>query len=227
MRQGPPSTPPQSIRVEELPVPKIEIQPEFEDCVPTEFAQNPLEYFENKGVNIKSGETQFAEDGHVREDPTAVKDLPVWRNAAGVELRTVGKRVNTRKGAIGESGDPFYEYTILEQLEALKLPAARPVARAEHAGTHLIVMTRVLGTRWSEKESLQLKENGYSDDDIASLLTQAEEKMGELQQQFEAKGVMRSWKLKDMVFEIDVPNKRILSMTPTDWERTKIEKKAE
>ena len=48
--------------------------------------------------------------------------------------------------------------------------------------------------------------------------------MEELQSQFEEAGITRGWKLKDMVFDIDVENKRIVGMTPTDWERTKIDK---
>ena len=39
---------------------------------------------------------------------------------------------------------------------------------------------------------------------------------------FEQSGVVRGWKLKDMVFQIDVENKKVISVVPTDWERTKI-----
>jgi hypothetical protein len=49
--------------------------------------------------------------------------------------------------------------------------------------------------------------------------------MSELKTQFDTAGVVRSWKLKDMVFEVDVENKKIASMVPTDWERTRIVEK--
>jgi hypothetical protein len=40
--------------------------------------------------------------------------------------------------------------------------------------------------------------------------------MNELRIGFEAAGVKRNWKLKDMVLEIDLDNKRIISVVPTD-----------
>lgn len=211
---------------ERVPPARVEVEPEFKDFVPQEFLSDPADYFEREGKNIKQGEVKFDDEGKVREDPTAVKDLPVWRNQQGEELRVVGRRVNTLKGVVGKSGDPFYEYKILEKLRQMNLPAARPITKAEQGGTHIIVMERIPGTRWSEKESLQLRERGYSDEDIAGLQTQAEQKMEELRQQFESAGVSRGWKLKDMVFQIDIENKRVLAVIPTDWERTRIEEKS-
>jgi hypothetical protein len=207
---------------ENVSAPRVEVEPGFIEYVPQEFMDDPLGYFEHEGKNIKNGERKFDEAGEVREDPTAVKDLPDWKNATNEILSVVGKRVNIAKGAVGESGDPFYEYTILERLSSMELPAARAIAKAEQNGTHIIVMERVPGIRWSERDSLQLKEKGYSDEDIASLFNQAEEEMQALKARFEASGIVRSWKLKDMVIQVDVENKKILSLTPTDWERTTI-----
>lgn len=207
---------------ERPPVPKVEVEPGFAGFVPKEFLNDPSGYFEREGKNIKTGEIKYDEAGVIREDPTAVKDLPVWKNTEGTEIETVGRRVNTAKGIVGESGDPFHEYKILERLAQMGLPAAKPVAKAEQAGTHIIVMERIPGIRWSERDSLQLKENGYSDKEIAALMSKAEQKMNELKARFDAAGVIRGWKLKDMVFEIDVQNKKIVSVVPTDWERTKI-----
>jgi hypothetical protein len=212
---------------EDAPKPKVEVEPEFVAFVPQEFLDDPAGYFEREGKNIKIGEIKYDEFGAVREDPTAVKDLPVWRNDEGVEIQTVGRRVNAAKGAVGESGDPFHEYKLLERLAQMKLPAARPIAKVKQAGTHIIVMERIPGLRWSEKDSLNLKEKGYSDEDIAALMAEAEQKMNELKAQFDEAGVVRGWKLKDMVFEVDVENKKITSMVPTDWERTKIVEKAQ
>jgi hypothetical protein len=216
---------PQNNTQENAPKPKIEIESEFIAFVPQEFLNDPVGYFEREGTNIKTGEIKYDETGKVREDPTAVKDLPVWRNTEGAEIKTVGRRVNAAKGTVGESGDPFHEYKILERLAQMGLPAAKPIAKAEQSGTHIIVMERIPGLRWSEKDSLNLKEKGYSDEDIAALVTEAEQKMGELKAQFDDAGVIRGWKVKDMVFEVDVENKKIISMVPTDWERTKIVEK--
>lgn len=217
---------PQNNTHEDAPKPKVEVESEFAAFVPQEFLDDPAGYFEREGKNIKTGEVKYDETGRVREDPTAVKDLPVWKNAEGVEIQTVGRRVDTAKGAIGESGDPFHEYKILERLAQMGLPAARPIGKAEQANTHIIVMERIPGLRWSERDSLNLKESGYSDEDIIALMNEAEQKMNELKVRFDEVGVIRGWKLKDMVFEVDVENKRITSMIPTDWERTKIVEKA-
>lgn len=217
---------PQNNIQESIPTPKVEIEPGFVEFVPQEFLDDPAGYFESEGKNIKKGKIKYDDSGAVREDPTAVKDLPVWKNAEGVEIQTVGRRVNTTKGAIGESGDPFHEYKILERLAQMGLPAARPIAKAEQANTHIIVMERIPGLRWSEKDSLNLKEKGYSDEDITALMTEAEHKMNEMKAQFDKEGVIRGWKLKDMVFQVDIENKKITSMVPTDWERTKIVEKA-
>lgn len=45
--------------------------------------------------------------------------------------------------------------------------------------------------------------------------------MEQLKKKFEEAGIIRTWKLKDMVFDIDIENKTIRSIVPTDWERTK------
>ncbi len=206
------------------PTPQIKLENGFQDFPPEEFINDPVGYFEREGKNIKSGEIKYDEDGGIKEDPTAVKDLPEWHNAQDEQLHTVGKRVNVEKGEIGKSGDPFYEYKILETIRDINLPAPRPVAKAEQDETHLIVMERATGIRWWEVKSLRLKEQGYTDEDIKNLQNEAQRKMEELQSQFEEAGITRGWKLKDMVFDIDVENKRIVGMTPTDWERTKIDK---
>lgn len=185
---------------ENIPRPKVEVESGFTDFIPQKFINDPAGYFEREGKNIKTGEIKYDETGRVREDPTTMKDFPVWKNKEGEEIQTVGRRVNTTKGAVGESGDSFYEYKILEQLNKMGLPAAKPVAKAEQEGTHIIVMERIPGLRWSERDSLNLKDKGYSDEDIATLIRKAEEKMNELKDQFNKAGVIRGWKLKDMVF---------------------------
>ncbi len=208
---------------EAVPQVKIEVESGCEAFVPEEFKQDPLGYFESKGKNIKSGEIKRDETGRVREDPTAVKELPVWKNADNTELRAIGKKVNIEKGKVGESGDPFYEYRIMEIVSEAGLPTPRPIAKVEQSGAHLIVMEKVQGIGWYDKDALHLKEQGYSNEDIEALKRQAEEQMIQLQAKFEEAGIQRGWKLKDMIFDVDIENKTIRGITPVDWERTKID----
>jgi len=204
------------------PKTKIAIASGFEGFVPDEFKQNPIDYFENNGQNIKSGDIKRDETGRVREDPTAVKELPVWTDAGGQVLWTIGKKVNIEKGKIGESGDPFYEYKIMEAVRSADLPASRPIAKVKQQGQYLIVMEKIQGIGWHGENLLKFKEKGYSDEDVENLEKQAETMMLELQQRFEEAGIIRGWKLKDMIYDIDIENKRIKGVIPIDWERTKI-----
>ncbi len=207
--------------------PKVEVEVEFSDFIPQAFLDDPAGYFEREGENVKPGEIKF-EHGMVREDPTAVKDLPIWKNEKGDELSTVGKRVNVTKALVGESGDPFYEFKILEELQKRGLPATRPVAKAEQGGVHIIVTERIPGMRWREREMLR-KEHGYSDVDMKNFIKRAEKMMGILERKFGESGVIRlgapdhgkpGWKLGDMVFQMDFEKKIIKAIIPTDWERT-------
>ena len=77
--------------------PKIYVDPSYTNFLPQEFIADPLSYFESKGTNIKSGEPTYNEHGEIDEDPTAVKDLPLWTNPEGQTIATVAKRVNTEK----------------------------------------------------------------------------------------------------------------------------------
>jgi hypothetical protein len=210
---------------EEISVVKIEVKQGFTDFVPQEFFDDPSSYFENNGINIKKGEKKTDETGRVREDPTAVKDLPNWKNKEGQELAVVGKRIDITKGKTGESGDPFYEYKILEKLAELELPAARPIAKVEQIDINIIVMERIPGIRWSERDSL-INEKGFSKMEAKDLMIHAQQAMDDLKKRFDDAGIIRKWKLQDMVFQIDFDNKRVLSVIPTDWERTKIKEES-
>lgn len=208
---------------ESSPKARIEIEPGYETFVPGEFAHDPLSYFEANGKNIKSGDVKHDEVGRVREDPTAVKELPMWINPQGVQLRVIGKRVNASKAMIAESNDPFYEYRIMELVKKAGLPVSSPVVKAEQGGTHLIIMEKAEGVSWYKRNTLKLKEKGYSVEDVEELKRQAEEQMNQLRIKFESAGIQRGWKLKDMIFDIDIENKKIRKITPVDWERTKID----
>jgi len=201
---------------------RYEIVPGFEGFIPSEFIENPLEYFENRGQNLKSGEIKLDDTGRVREDPTAVKELPVWVDASGQELVTVAKRVDVSKGKVGESGDPFYEFRIMELVASLGLPCARPIAKVEQKGIHLIIMEKVPGIKCHERDFLELQQEGLSEEDIENIKKQAESLMNELKKAFDEAGIIRNWKLNDMILEIDKQSKVVTGIIPVDWERTKI-----
>ncbi len=202
---------------------KIEIEPDFTDFLPEEFKLNPVAYFEEKGVNIKSGEATYDEFGVINEDPEAVKDFPIWTNSTGETLSTVAKKVNTEKAQIKKTADPFYEYKVMEILQDLGLPAPKPIVKVEQSGTHMIVMERISGFRWVNNDILFLKEKGFSSEDLKIIETEAEEMLLSLIKVYEESGIIRKWKLRDMIFDLDVENKKLNSLTPVDWERTKLD----
>lgn len=198
---------------------RLSIEVPYEAFVPGDFRRVPVEYFESEGVGIKRGDWRIAPDGSRYRDMTSVKDFPVWRDLDGNELRCVAKRVDAEKGEVAASGDPFYEYRVMEAVAARGLPVAKVVARAEQDGVHLIVMEKVLGLRWKEAASIA-RERKLSEEAVAHLLEQAEAKMKELAARFEEAGIHRSWKLQDMIFDINWDTLQVHGMTPTDWERT-------
>lgn len=201
---------------------RVEPKPETESFVPEEFKSEPAKYFEEKGENVKSGEIKHHEDGTVREDPTAVKDLPDWENASGEKIKVVGKRINAEKAQVGKTGDPFHEYKVIELVTDAGLPAPRLIAKAEQNNQYLFIMERVAGIRWSERTQI-LRESGMSEEAIENWQQKAREKMQTLGDVFEEYGIRRGWKEQDMIFDIDEQTKEIKKITPTDWERTKID----
>lgn len=202
---------------------KLEIEKGFETFVPEDFKQDPFGYFESKGKNIKSGEAEYNDDGLIVEDPTATKDLPVWTDEKGVELHTVGKKVNTVKSQVGKSEDPFYEYKVMEIAREFGLPAPIPVAKVEAGDNYLLVMQKVSGLRWTDEGMKPIHNAGLSDDEKQDLLLQAQGLIDGIKEQYEKIGLYRNWKMKDMVFNVDIQNRKVLSVIPTDWERTKID----
>lgn len=200
----------------------IEIESGYENFFPEDFKENPIGYFKS-GQNIKSGEIIRDEKGMVREDPTAVKELPVWIDENGNKLQVIGKRVNVEKSRVGKSGNQFYEYEIMQIINKINLPCPKPIAKISQEDQYFIIMEKVGGFVWNEESELKLKDAGYSDEDIKSLKVQAQVLLDELKQKFEQAGIIRTWALKDMIFDIDLENKKVNKITPTDWERTKID----
>ena len=99
--------------IEKAPI-KLEIEGGFENFVPQKFKENPIGYFEEFGKNIKSGEIKYKESGEISEDPTAVKDLPVWENESGERIFSVGKKINTQKSQVAKTANPFHEYEVIK-----------------------------------------------------------------------------------------------------------------
>lgn len=205
------------------PTSKVEVESLYKDSVPKEFLEQPFEYFEAHGKNIRDGEIKIDPDGRVRDDPSAVKEMPTWSTSAGQELHTIGKKVNPEKAEIKKSSDPFYEYHIMEIVHELGLPAPHPILKAEQAGKYLFLVEKIPGISWHQRDTLNLKEKGYSAEDIEQLTKQAEEQIRDLYRRFEEAGIQRDWKLKDMIFDVDVDGKKLRKVTPTDWERTTID----
>jgi len=202
---------------------KVFSDSEIRKFVPPEFQSDPFSYFERSGINIKKGKVKRDETGKVREDPTAVKDM-VWQAEDGSQLNVVGKRVNREKAQIAKTGNPLHEFEVLTRAAEFDLPCARPIAHAEQNGEHLLIMEKIEGFRIANSREIKtaLKDHNFSQKDIEDLKEQATTIMDDLKKRYEAAGILRSWALKDMVVEIDFESKKIISLIPTDWERTKL-----
>jgi len=202
----------------------------YEKFLPQNFKDDPTRYFEEFGQKVKPGEKiTYNEKGDIMENPDSVKDFPVWRDLEGGELWTVCKKINQNRGEIKRATDPFYEYKILELLRELDLPAAKPIAKVKQNESCFMVMEKIPGIRWNERDILRSKALGFSEEDFKNLEAQAGELLAELKETFAQAGIIRQpveelgmsgWELKDMVFIIDLENKKVLKIIPTDWEMT-------
>lgn len=206
-------------RYENRPLaPSIFVDARYEQFVPEEFSQNPFQYFETHGVNVKSGEMVRDESGRVREDPTAVKDME-WRSDKGEILAVVGKRVNSEKGQVRKTGNPLHEFNAMARAEAFGLPGARPIARAHQENGDLLVMERIQGMRLPElTQWMQSLSPGV----VSSIQNQVAARVEQMKPQFERAGIQREWNMKDMVIDVDPHTYAVRSVIPTDWEKTKL-----
>lgn len=200
----------------------IEIESKFEGFVPEEFRRDPFGYVEREGRTIKVGDVLYKDDGAVREDPGAVKDLPIWTDGREAELRLVAKTVNVDKAQVQKTQNPFYEFDVMRYVRGLGLPAAEPIAKIRQDDRSMILMERVAGYRLIGDIATTLKDEGYTEDEIRALELRANSLMADLQRKFSEAGIERKWKLADMVVDIDLETRRIRSMVPVDWERTVI-----
>ncbi|HEU0050753.1 MAG TPA: hypothetical protein VFQ60_01715 [Patescibacteria group bacterium] len=124
---------------EKFPV-RMEIEPGFEEYIPQSFKDDPIGYFDREGKNVKPGLTSFKPSGEIKEDPTAVKDFPEWKNPRGKALQIVAKRVNVKKSQVAKSGDPFYEFSVMKRVRSLGLPAPEPIGKVGIGTAHILLM---------------------------------------------------------------------------------------
>lgn len=197
----------------------VEIEPGYEAFVPDLFRREPVEYFESLGLNVQVD----AETGIGRKEHSSVKVLPVWTDTEGHELHTIAKKIKTTASCVGEPKYRFHEYDVMKIVNRAGLPAPKVIAKAEQAGQCLIVMERIHGVSWYDKKAFALKEKGYSDEEILQLYHQAEAVVDDLKRRFEEAGITREWVMKDMIFDVDLEQKRIQGMIPTDWSNVAID----
>ncbi len=211
--------------------PKLRIENRYDNFLPEDFRDNPQIYIEEYGKNIKSGEIKYHEDGSVREDPTASKFLSEWTNNQGEVIQPVSKKVNlekvkTRTENEGEKfADPLLEYKMISLCQALDLLSAKPIGFVEQGDNLYILMERVKGYTWTKRDKEVLGKLGFTADDQEPIQRQIEEQMNALKEKFEEFGIYRKWKHKDMVFDLDIENKRVTNIVPVDWERSYLDTK--
>ncbi len=207
----------------EKPKTKLSIEPGL--VVPDAFRESPWQYFEEHGLNIKPGETEHKEDGRIKEDPAAVKCLPVWHDQEGNPIRVIAKKINPVKAEAGRTGNPWHETDVMMRVAEAGLPVAKLLAITEDEGQYLFFTERVPGFTVYDTAMLDEKfgAHGYTKEDVEELKEQVKTEMESLKAKLEAEGIVREkWKIQDMIFEIDFEARRVTKVTPVDWERTKL-----
>ncbi|MFC1640653.1 hypothetical protein ACFL2D_01240 [Patescibacteria group bacterium] len=201
---------------------RVKAEKEYARFLPGEFEQDPFGYFEEVGVNVKENSKQDFSEKHLAS-LEKVKDFPNWVDEAGNEIEVVGKKIRVDKSEVGKSGDPFYEYRVIKMVRELGLPGPVPIAKAAKGEDHLIVMERLQGYRTMSPDRERLRQESVTDEDYDDLVKQIMEKLEEMKQRYAEAGIVRAWKPKDMIYDIDTKKKKIVGVTPTDWERTHID----
>lgn len=197
---------------------KAEFGEEYAPLVPLELRQDPLGYFERLGTPMKGGEKKYDKKGSLRDDPGAVRQLPDWKAKDRI-VTPIAKRANRGKSMLKETGEPLYEYNLLSYIQSLGLPAPKPIGFFENEQDSIFLMEKVAG--YTKKE-LDVAVSEWSVGDINQLKQDTERAMTELENLFLVNGLQRSWKVNDMVFQIDVANRRLARLIPTDFERTRV-----
>lgn len=201
----------------QIPDGTLEIEVSLEPFLPPAFVADPMKYFDEQGSDVREGEVKYKK-GRIWDDPTAVRDFPVWRNPRGEELRVVCKRVNRYKSQVRDSGDPFYEYRILQLVRELGFMTARPLARIGQRGDHFIVTEKVEGLRWVRR-----RDAGLDKPACARIRAEAKPIMLRLEAAHADVGISRPWGIKDMILQLDPDTRAVRTVIPVDWERAKLD----
>lgn len=170
--------------------------------LPQEFINNPSTIFYKSGINIKAGIPQFDENGFIKDDPGAVKNIP--------ELDIVGKKINQNKGKIRKTGLIFYEPIIMEYLRCKDLPAPILVGISKNGDEAFFFTNKISG----------IHGRNILETNDCNLITKAGAMCEMLKEQYARFGIERKFEMKDMVFEIN--NSELARVIPTDFEKTKI-----
>jgi hypothetical protein len=202
----------------QIPDGTLEVEECLEPFLPPAFVADPMRYFDEQGVRVREGDVTRDEAGRITDDPTAVRDFPVWSNPRGEAIRVVCKRVNRNKSQVRRTGDPFYEYRILQLVRALGFVTARPVGRIAQAATHFIITERSEGLRWVQRWDAGLKK--IERDRIRA---EAEVIMARLQAALTDAGIRRPWNIKDMILQLDADTRAVRAVIPVDWEQAKLD----
>jgi hypothetical protein len=206
------------LRAIRIPGGTLELDSSLEPFLPPAFVADPMKYFHEHGSAVQAGDVTYDEAGRITDDPTAVADFPVWRNRRGDEIRVVCKRVNRHKSGVRRSGDPFYEYRVLQLVRELGFVTARPVARFGQGSDYFIVTERVEGLRWVRRWDSGLKRPAR-----AHMRAQAEALMLRLAAALADAGVRRPWNIKDMILQLDPDTHAVQAVIPVDWERARLD----
>ena len=103
------------------------------------------------------------------------------------------------------------------------MPSAKPIGFVKQDESLYTLMERVKGYTWTSRDKEILKQQGLTDQDEEPIKRQIEEKMHELRNKYEEFGIYRKWKHSDMVFDLDLEHKKIISITPVDWEKSHLD----
>ena len=209
---------PPGLRAIQIPDGTLELDDSVEPFLPPAFVADPMQYFHEHGSAIQAGDVTFDEAGRITDDPTAVADFPVWRSRGGEEIRVVCKRVNRDKSGVRRSGDPFYEYRVLQLVRELGFVTARPLARFRQGSDYFIVTEKVEGLRWVRRWDSGLKKPArpHMRAEAVALMLRLEAALADA-------GVRRPWNIKDMILQLDPDTYAVRAVIPVDWERARLD----
>jgi hypothetical protein len=203
----------------EIPEGTLEVESSIAPFLPPAFVADPMRYFDEYGKRVRRGTVvTYNAAGRVDDDPNAVRDFPEWSDPGGQELRVVCKRVNPTKSMVRRSGNPFYEYRIMQLVRELGFVTARPLARLTQRDSYFFLTERVEGFRWVER-----RKSGFDDAACDGIRAEAEALIAPLEAAFLEIGIRRPWHVKDLIMTLDPDAQTVRAVIPIDWEETRLD----